>query len=292
MPRSRFSFLRLLGRLTLAALPALPALPALLGLQAPRAFAASPEQEAESALLPFLDVFASPPAGSAHAFLLKGRVESIGSLSFASAPPAFELAVEPPGRLRLQFPLGGSSIIACRNQQQLWASPGQDVQPYLDALASTTARPAGPEASSRSVSPLPPSSPQKALPDLRLPFSGRQLEILPALLQIQPKGRSPLENVACDVVDIRLLPQLAKLLPSEVEGWALRLWLSPQKRPVRIGLQHPLGSAVLRIDHVQFSTSLPSELWQPGADAVSLPASRFEALLKNISRPSETKSPR
>jgi hypothetical protein len=236
--------------------------------------AASPEQEAEAAILPFLDVFASPPSGSAQAFLIKGRVESLGALSFGSNPPAFELAVEPPSRMRLQFPLGNTSFVACRNHQTLWAAPGSDLQPYLDALPL----PANPKAAQN-----------QALRDLRLPFSGRQLELFPALLQIVPKGTSTLETIPCEVVDVRILPQLAKLLPPEAEGWALRLWMSPQKRPVRLGLQHPLGSAVLRIDHVQFSTSLPAELWRPTPEAVAIPASRFQALLQNLGRPPASK---
>ena len=247
------------------------------------ALAASPEQEAEAAIFPFLDVFASPPSGTAHAFLIKGRVESIGALSFASAPPSFELAVEPPGRLRLQFPLGTTQIVACRDQQNLWASPATDLQPYLNALPPSSKSPKSSQTS------FPKNS--QPLNDLRLPFSGRQLELFPALLQIVPKGPASLENVPCEVVDVRLLPQLAKLLPPETEGWALRLWLSPQKRPVRLGLQHPYGSAVLRIDHVQFSTSLPPEIWKPTADAVGVPASRFQALIQNLSRPSDAKAP-
>ncbi len=219
----------------------------------------SPDQDAHATLMPFLDALAQPPSGAARAFQIHGRVEAVAGVSFDREQPQFELAVEAPGRMRLQFPLGNTLIVACRNQQRIWASPGAQIQALLAALP-------GP---SKGVQ----------LRPIQIPFTGKQLEIIPSLLQIQSKGDSPLDGTPCRVVDIRLLPQLALLLPPNLEGWALRMWISPQNRPARLGIQRPGGSAVIRVDGVHFAPALPPELWQAPADAVEIPAARLQALL-------------
>lgn len=224
--------------------------------------ASSPEQDTQAALLPFLDALASPPSGTAHAFQIRGRVEAVAGISFPKEQPQFELAVEAPGRMRLQFPIGQTLVVACRNGQRLWASPGAQIQALLSALP----------ASGKNVSLVP----------IQIPFSGKQLEILPALLQILPKGDSPLDGTPCRVVDIRILPQIAMLLPPDLDGWALRMWISQQNRPVRLGVQRPGGSAVIRVDDVQFAATLPAELWQAPDDAVEIPAAKLQALLNSF----------
>ena len=227
--------------------------------------------------MPFLDALANPPSGPNRAFLIKGRVESISGFPLLGLMPPFELAVEPPNRLRIQFPLADTTVTACRNGQKIWAAPGSQIEAALSMLP-------------QSPKPNAPNTPKlDVLPLLQIPFSGKQLELFPTLLQILPKGTAPFEGVSCNIVDVRLLPQLSQLLPANLDGWAMRMWISPQGKPVRLGIQRPGGSAVIRIDQIHFAPSLQPEIWTPSPSAIDIPLARLQALLnafgKNLPAP-------
>jgi hypothetical protein len=243
--------------------------------------AGSPEQDAEAALMPFLDVLASPPAGKAHAFRVRGRVESIGPVSFLpigvdaanlgaevlKGLPGFDFALQPPDRMRISVPMGEFSITGCRNQQKLWASPGAQVQPVLQALRAL---------------PRPGRNERSLLQPIRIPFSGRQLAMLPILLEVQSRGQAPLDQTPARILDVRIQPDIGRLLPSEVRNWALRLWLNGQGRPARLGIQTPDGNAVVRIEHIDFSQSLPEQLWAVPEDSISLTPAEFEDIARSL----------
>lgn len=236
--------------------------------------------------MPFFDVLASPPAGKARAFRIQGRVESLGPISFVksqgaspdagSAPdltkslPAFEFALQAPDRLRLSVPVGETTIVSCRNQQQIWAAPGAQVRPLLDAL-----RLAGPRPSPKERSVLQP---------MQIPFSGKHLAVLPILLEVQSRGQMPLDGESSRVLDIRIQPEIARMLPANIKAWAMRLWLNAQGRPARVGLQGPDGNAVVRVEHIDFAPQLADSLWEPPADAVTLTPAEFEDITHNLSK--------
>jgi hypothetical protein len=232
------------------------------------AHALEPREQAEAVLMPFLDVLASPPSGEARAFRIQGRLESLNSQppspqpgQATSASQAFDFALQPPGRMRLSVPFAGGQITACRNGQRAWVAPAAAVRPLLAQL--TTAQ------KQRSMQ----------FPAMELPFSGRQLALLPALLEVQDKGNSPLDGSPCRILDVRMQPEIGNLMPAEVKGWALRLWVNPAGHPARAGIQGPGTSAVVRFDSVQFSAQLPAALWEVPADATSLTPAEFDALV-------------
>ncbi|MEI6871972.1 MAG: hypothetical protein WCL08_06785 [Verrucomicrobiota bacterium] len=221
------------------------------------------EQQTEAALMPFLDVLASPPAGAARAFRLKGRVESIGSKHFQPEElPTFDIAVQPPHKMRISLPMGDTQLTACRNAQHAWVAPESALRPFLEGL--------------------PPSGSNKVFQPLELPFSGKQLALLPVLLEIQDKGTSPLDGSSCKVVDVRIQPAVARLMPPEAQGWAVRLWLNAAGTPVRAGVSMPAGSAVFRVDQMEFSAELPSALWTSADDAKTLSPGDFEQLATRL----------
>jgi hypothetical protein len=250
------------------------------------AIAASPEQDAEAALMPFFDVLASPPAGKARAFRIQGRVESLGPISFvksqgaspdagsasgdAKSLPAFEFALQAPDRLRLSVPVGETTIVSCRNQQQIWAAPSAQVRPLLDALKLAGPRP-GPQE-------------RVVLQPMQIPFSGKHLAVLPILLEVQSRGQMPLDGENARVLDIRIQPEIARMLPTNVKAWAMRLWLNAQGRPARVGLQGPDGNAVVRVEHIEFAPQLSDSLWEPPADAVTLTPAEFEDITHTLSK--------
>jgi hypothetical protein len=247
----------------------------------PTARASTPEADAEAALMPFLDVLASPPAGKYRAFRVRGRVESIGPVSFIPNGmdsshldpgalqnlPSFDFALQPPDRLRISAPVGETVVTGCRNQQKLWAAPGAQVQPILEGLRSL---------------PRPRRNERNLLQPIQLPFSGRQLAMLPILLEVQNRGQTSLDQSPARVLDVRVQPDISKLLPQEVSGWGLRLWLNAQGRPARLGLQTPEGKAVVRIEKIEFAPSFPDPFWASPEDARSLTPAEFEDIARTL----------
>ena len=232
------------------------------------ALALEAREQAEAVLLPFLDVLASPPAGDARAFRVQGRLESLNAQPPApqsgqppAAPQSFDFALQPPGRMRLSFPSAGVQITACRNGQRAWVAPAAAVRPLLAQLPAAQRQ--------RSMQ----------FPPLELPFSGRQLALLPALLEVQDKGNSPLDGSPCRILDVRMQPEIGGLMPAEAKGWALRLWVNPAGHPARAGIQGPGTSAVIRFDSVHFAPQLPAALWDVPADSTPLTPAEFDALI-------------
>jgi hypothetical protein len=251
------------------------AAPALL-LCANTAPAVEAREQAEAVLMPFLDVLASPPAGEARAFRVQGRLESFNSTPLQRAAPpdsqnprTFDFALQPPGRLRLNFPYAAGQVTACRNGQRAWIAPAASIRPLLDQL--------------------PQSQRQRSMqfPPMELPFSGRQLALLPALLEVQDKGNSPLDGAPCRILDVRMQPEIGGLMPAEARGWALRLWVNPAGRPARAGIQGPGTSAVVRFDSVQFSAQLPPALWDAPPDSASLTPAEFDAVVALLMKNSQ-----
>ena len=240
------------------------------------ALALEAREQAEAVLMPFLDVLASPPAGEARAFRVQGRLESLNAQPPSPQPgepstvhQAFDFALQPPGRLRLSFPSAGVQITACRNGQRAWVAPAAAVRPLLAQLPAAQRQ--------RSMQ----------FPPLELPFSGRQLALLPALLEVQDKGTSPLDGSNCRILDVRMQPEIGSLMPAEAKGWALRLWVNPAGRPARAGIQGPGTSAVVRFDSVHFSAQLPPALWDVPADSTTLTPAEFDALIALLLRHSK-----
>lgn len=232
--------------------------------------AATPEQQAEAALLPFLDVLCSPPANESRAFRVRGRLESIGALQFDSNNfPEFDFAIQPAGRMRLTFPIGSSIVTACRDGQKAWASPGA----LLSQLTES----------------LPPEGNKKSFQPLQLPFSGKQLALLPVLLEVQDKGSAPIDGANCRVLDVRMRPEISRLLPSEAAAWSVRLWLNSEGKPARAGIRAPEGTAVLRIDQIQFASELPTNLWIQPADAKSMTPASFERIASRLLQSNPTR---
>jgi len=220
------------------------------------ATAAPPEQQAEKALLPFLDLLASPPAGEARACRVLCRVESLGEVQFSpESSPTLEFAIQPPGRLLLKMQNGSTEFTACRDGQKAWVAPAALLENILRGEAP---------------------SKDKEFSPLQLPLSGKQLSILPVLLEVQDKGSLPLDGTSCRVLDVRLRPEIGGLLPAEASQWSVRLWLDALGKPVRAGVRLPKTSLVFRVDKIDFSKDLPPALWSTPTDARKVTPGDFE----------------
>lgn len=217
--------------------------------------AATPQEQAEAVLLPFLDLLTTPPSGEARACMLQCRVESLGDTRFPEGQlPQLEFALHPPGKLLLKFRTSDADFAACRDGQKAWIAPGS-VLPSPEGRSTAT---------------------EQTFPPMQLPFSGKQLAILPVLLEVSDKGTAPLESAACRVLDVRTRPEISRLLPPEASNWSARLWISPEGKPLRAGLRLPKNSLVLRIDTLNFTKELPSSIWTPPSNAQFLSPKDFE----------------
>jgi hypothetical protein len=216
--------------------------------------AATPEEQAEAILLPFLDLLTSPPAGDARACRLLCRVESLSETRFPEGQwPNLEFALQPPGKLLVKLSSSHTDFAACRDGQKAWVAPGDIVPP----------REAG-------------SPSEKMFPPMQLPFSGKQLAILPVLLEVLDKGTATLESTVCRVLDVRTRPEVSRLLPPEAASWSVRLWVSPEGKPLRAGVRLPNHSLVVRIDRMDFTRELPPTLWTQPKDGRLLSPGDFE----------------
>ncbi len=217
--------------------------------------AATPQEQAEAILLPFLDLLTSPPSGDARACTLQCRVESLGDTRFPDGQlPQLEFAFHPPGKLLLKLRTSDSDLAACRDGQKAWVAPGS-VLPSPDSGSNAT---------------------EQTFPPMQLPFSGKQLAILPVLLEVLDKGTAPLDSAACRVLDVRTRPEISRLLPPEAASWSVRLWISAEGKPLRAGLRLPKNSLVLRIDNMNFTKELPASVWTPPSNAKFLSPKDFE----------------
>lgn len=222
------------------------------------------------ALAPFVQLLASKNKAPHRALTLTARIEQMTGLPPALAGVRAELLLQPPDKLRLRAPILGEELTVCRRGENLWVHPGSKLGALLDAAT------AGKE--------LPPPDSDAELPPLRLPFSEKQLIFLPALFQVRDAGAASVDGVLCRVLDVQLMPELARSLGGD--PWAARLWLRPDATPARLGLSRQGFGLAIRLDEVRFTPALPKETWKPtqeqAGDVREISPAEFEQLLKAV----------
>jgi hypothetical protein len=217
-------------------------------------------------VLPFLNVLAKERKTDARAFSLKLRVEQGTDIpaEFLNAPA--EIALQVPDKLRLHGPLRGETVTLLRVGESIWAQPGATARALLAAAVGGKT--------------LPPPGKDFALGEFKLPFPEKQLVFLATIFDVKDHGFEPLDGVACRVLDVKLMPELA----AELDGppWIARLWITPDHRPARLTLARKGWHLVLRIDDVQFAKALPPETWQPAPDALELSVRDYSRFFRAI----------
>ncbi|HEX8310361.1 MAG TPA: hypothetical protein VF614_03515 [Chthoniobacteraceae bacterium] len=220
-------------------------------------------------LMPFIQVVAQESSSPNCAVALSVRLESMTNL-----PPEFigataELALEAPDKLRVRAPIFGEELTLYRRGQKLWVSPGERAAAIL-ALAEREGK-------------LPREDKKFRLAPFELPFPEKQLVFLPALLQVQAAGEEVVDGAPCRVIDLKLMPELARSLG--VEGWSARVWVSKEDRLTRLRVARADWQIQVRVESLRFSPSLPAQTWQPteGQDALEISPTRYKQLLDSIS---------
>jgi outer membrane lipoprotein-sorting protein len=221
-------------------------------------------------LRPFVNVFAQTTSNPNRAFSLTARLEQMTDLPPALVGSKLELAVQYPDKLRLHAPVLGEDLTICRHGQEVWVYPGSKVEALLQ-LAATKKK-------------LPKADQKFRLESFALPIPEQQLALLPALFQIKDVGSEPLDGESCRVLDLFLMPALAKSL--KATGWAARVWARGDARPARLSVARDNWNFVVRFDQVEFAPKLPDSTWEPtpeqAADVLKLDPVRYQQLLGTL----------
>ena len=195
---------------------------------------------------PFVRVFVGESAGAPHALQLVVSIEQMTGLPPELVGTRAEIAIEPPDKLRLRGPILGETFTLVRNGNLLWVHPAAKARPLLSPGS-------GPG--------LPAADKKFQLRAFKLPIPEKQLVFLPVLFAVTDMGRDRVRGEVCRVLDVRLMPELARAL--EVERWVARLWVTADATPARLTLARPGWNIVVRFEEIVFSGTLPASIWKP-----------------------------
>jgi hypothetical protein len=218
-------------------------------------------------LTPFVSVLAKNPKSTSRAVRMTVELENASSAPKEAVGSKVEISFQSPDKLRIRGVALGEDVTVCRNGQELWASPGDKIQALLDATAADRK--------------LPPPDPKYKLAPFQLPVPEKQLVFLPALFRAQNAGQEEINGEVCQVLDLQLMPELARSA-KEVQGWSARAWVLPDAKPARIILQGPDQTIGLRFSNVTFQKSLDPATWEAPADAAKIPPSRYDQLIRAL----------
>jgi len=221
-------------------------------------------------LMPFVNVFAKNTSNPNRAMSFTLKLEQMTEMPPALVGSQAEVALEYPDKLRLHGPVLGEDITICRKGQEVWAWPGSKVEALLAAAAAAKK--------------LPKADPKFQLKPFALPIPEKELIFLPALFQIKDVGSESLDGTACRVLDLFLMPELARSL--KAKGWGARAWLSSEAKPVRISVAKPGWMVVVRFENLEFASKLPESTWEPtseqAGDVLKLDPVRYQQLLGTL----------
>ena len=221
-------------------------------------------------LMPFANVFAKDAKSPNRALLLTARLERMTGLPPALVGTRAEIAVQYPDKLRLRAPVLGEELTICRRGQEVWVWPGAKAAALLEAAGK-----------------LPKPDPQAQLAPFQLPIPEKQLALLAMLFQVKDVGAEALDGEPCRVLDLFLMPELAKSLREK--DWAARVWVRGDGRPARLSVARAGWQMAVRFERLEFSKTLPPETWQPTAeqagDVLRLDAARYGQLLEALATP-------
>ncbi len=246
---------------------------ALLLPASPRLYAReSPYDVLSRLLVPFVQVIAEKGKSTNRAMTLRAQIEQLTDLPPELVGVTVDLALQYPDKLRIHAPVLGERLTICRKGQEIWVHPGSKLQTLLAAESAEKK--------------LPRAEKEYELAPFRLPIPEKQLVFLPLLFQARDGGTEMIGDQSCRVLDLRLMPELARSLKGKDQDWTARVWVNAEDKPARLQVQRPGWSATIRFDQVTFAPSLPKATWRPNAeeagDVLTVEPSRYDQLLRGI----------
>jgi hypothetical protein len=202
-------------------------------------------------LAPFTAIFSTSKTNASHTVKAELSVMELTGLPQGFAGTRVSLALSPPDKIRVSSQFMDQPCSICRNGQEIWALPGTEIGAMLGQTPSSA----------------PPKSNIK-LPDLALPIPEKEFVFLPALFEVGDGGDEPVNDVACRVLDVKLMAELARSL--NVTGWSARVWVNPAYKPVRVELNGPQWHGVINVEALDFPAALPADTWKPAPDETDI----------------------
>jgi hypothetical protein len=170
--------------------------------------------------------------------------------------------------------MAGEILTVCRDGDALWATPGSKIQYLLEQVTAAVSEKKKKKRESEGA---------KLLGPMVLPVPRKDLVFLPILFQVADAGNETVGGAPCRVLDVQLMPQLAKGL--HAEDWTGRMWVGADYRIARVALKGPDWSGTVAIDKLAFSPDLPEATFQPqGTDVLRLTTGQFTELLGRVGR--------
>lgn len=223
-------------------------------------------------LMPFVQVLAEKGKSPDRAVTFTAQLEALTGMPPELAGATVDLALQYPDKLRIEAPVLGQRFTICRRGQELWVSPGSKLKALLEASGAEEK--------------LPPPNKKYELAPLKLPIPEKQLVFLPVLFQARDAGTEVVGEQTCRVLDLQLMPELARSLTGDGPTWTARVWVDPQNKPARLAVQRPGWGITLRFQDVKFAPSLPKSTWRPteeeAGDAMKIEPSRYDQLLRGM----------
>jgi|688.fasta_scaffold479028_1 hypothetical protein len=221
-------------------------------------------------LLPFAHVFTKEAKTPNRALQFTARLERLTDLPPSLVGSRAEVAVQYPDKFRLRAPVLGEELTICRRGQEVWVWPGAKAAALLNAAAA--------------AGKLPKADPKAQFAPFELPVPDKQLALLSMLFQVKDVGAESLDGDACRVLDLWLMPELAKSLREK--DWAARVWVRGDGLPARLSVARTGWQMAVRFERLEFSKTLPPETWHPTAeqagDILRLDAARYGQLMDAI----------
>lgn len=194
-------------------------------------------------LVPLASIFSPDnPQRSLTAELTLEEADGIPKELFGTV---LELSLQPPDRLLLRTEYQETTFSVCRAGQDIWLTPGYLLEQFFPFLAA-----APPEKRDTADA-------KKNLPPMVLPFSTKQLALLPILFKVEDAGKLG----GMRVLSVRLMRELARSVGAE--EWSARLWVSEQGELRRVEIQQPGWRAAFKVENLQLKPTLPNETWIP-----------------------------
>jgi hypothetical protein len=235
------------------------------------------------ALMPIASVFAmsgsdvvtGTDAAPGQALVLDAHLVAASKLPPELQGQAAHLALMTPDKLLVQAPIAGRMMTVCRDGDALWATPGTQIQALLDQVTGGVPAGAAPGKKKKKAG--------KLLGPLALPIPQKELVFLPVLFQVADAGTETVAGQPCRVLDVQLMPQLAKSL--HAENWTARMWVGADYGIVQVALTGPDWSGTVLIDKLAFPATLPEGTFQPqGPDVLRLTPEQFLDLMGELGR--------
>lgn len=259
------------GRVPFAA----PAVRILLRLCLIMAIAALPAPATENAydtlahvLLPIAGIFAEKTKGENRALSISVRVEASKGFPVDFAGQQADLEVEYPDKLRLHAPVLGESFTIVRRGQTVLVSPGARLKALLD----------NPDIAKK----LPVPNRKFQLKPFGLPIPEKDLVFLPGLFQARLGSPEPVDGTPCQVLELRATPLIGRAF--DVNQWSARAWADHQAHLMRLEINGPETTLLLRVEKSALAPALPPTTWTfpPGedGDVFVVPPARYDQLLR------------